>query len=73
MPKFAKAEPIEKETLLETVEQNENKKEIEEAKPTVSSDEAFEELEVMKKHYFWESTSEAYLSLCDLIRRRYIN
>lgn len=35
-------------------------------------DEAFEELEVMKKHYFWESTSEAYLSLCDLIRRRYI-
>ena len=38
-----------------------------------SLDEAFEELEVMKKHYFWESTSEAYLSLCDLIRRRYIN
>ncbi len=36
-------------------------------------DEAFEELEMMKKHYFWESTSEAYLSLCDLIRRRYIN
>ena len=36
-------------------------------------DEAFEELELMKKHYFWESTSEAYLSLCDLIRRRYIS
>lgn len=35
-------------------------------------DEAFETLEIMKKHYFWESTSAAYLSLCDLIRRRYI-
>ena len=43
MPKFATAEPVEKETLLETVEAGESAKKIEEAKSTVSSDEAFEE------------------------------
>lgn len=34
-------------------------------------DEAFAEIEKLKKFYFWDSTSEAYLSLCDLIRRKF--
>ncbi|MCQ2286413.1 MAG: hypothetical protein MJZ76_06025, partial [Bacteroidales bacterium] len=34
-------------------------------------EEAFEELEKMKKFYFWDSVSPAYLSLCDLVRRRF--
>jgi len=45
MPKIVSAEPVDKETLIETVEQTElkSKKEIEEAVPSVSQDEAFEE------------------------------
>ncbi|MBO7491316.1 MAG: hypothetical protein J6T59_02630 [Bacteroidales bacterium] len=35
-------------------------------------DEAFNCLEEMKKTHFWDSTTTAYLSLCDLIRRRYL-
>lgn len=34
-------------------------------------DEAFEEIEKLKKYYYWDSTSTAYLSLCDLIRRKF--
>ena len=34
-------------------------------------DEAFDCLEVLKKKYFWDSTSTAYLSLCDLLRRKF--
>lgn len=34
-------------------------------------EEAFDLLEEYKKHYFWDSTANAYLSLCDLIRRKY--
>jgi len=34
-------------------------------------EEAFAEIEKLKKFYFWDSTSEAYLSLCDLIRRKF--
>ena len=49
MPKIASADPVEKETLIETVEQKEteDKKEIAEADPSVSGDEAFEK-EVIK-------------------------
>ena len=49
MPKIASADPVEKETLIETVEQKEteDKKEIAEAIPSVSGDEAFEK-EVIK-------------------------
>ena len=32
---------------------------------------AFEEMENMKKNYYWDSTSSAYLKLCDLIRRKF--
>lgn len=35
-------------------------------------DEAFNCLEDMKKTHFWDTTTTAYLSLCDLIRRRYL-
>ncbi|MBR4135010.1 MAG: hypothetical protein IKU03_01165 [Bacteroidales bacterium] len=35
-------------------------------------DAAFNCLEVLKKAHFWDTTSTAYLSLCDLIRRRYL-
>lgn len=34
-------------------------------------EEAFDLLEEFKKHYYWDATSTAYLSLCDLIRRKY--
>ena len=49
MPKIASADPVEKETLIETAEQKEteDKKEIAEAAPLVSGDEAFEK-EVIK-------------------------
>ena len=49
MPKIASADPVEKETLIETAEQKEteDKKEIAEAIPSVSGDEAFEK-EVIK-------------------------
>ena len=31
----------------------------------------FEKMEEMKKNYYWDSTSSAYLKLCDLIRRKF--
>ena len=34
-------------------------------------EEAFEIMEGLKKQYFWDSTSSAYLALCDLVRRKY--
>ncbi len=34
--------------------------------------EAFDKLEMMKKKYFWDSASTAYLSLCDLLRRKFM-
>jgi hypothetical protein len=34
-------------------------------------DEAFAELERLKNYYFWDSSQPAYLSLCELIRRKY--
>lgn len=36
-----------------------------------SMDAAFDCLEGLKKQYFWDSTSTAYLSLCDLLRRKF--
>lgn len=36
-----------------------------------SMDAAFDCLEGLKKQYYWDSTSTAYLSLCDLLRRRF--
>jgi len=49
MPKVASADPVEKETLIETVDKKEidDKKEIAEATPSVSGDEAF--MEEVKK------------------------
>ncbi|MBQ3739770.1 MAG: hypothetical protein II856_01045 [Bacteroidales bacterium] len=35
-------------------------------------DAAFDCLEGLKKQYYWDSTSTAYLSLCDLLRRKYL-
>ena len=35
-------------------------------------DEAFVFMEELKHQYFWDTTSSAYLSLCDLVRRRFI-
>lgn len=37
----------------------------------VNLEEAFDELENLKRHYYWDSTSNAYLSLCDLLRRKF--
>ena len=34
-------------------------------------DEAFNYMETLKKQYFWDSTSSAYLTFCDLIRRKF--
>lgn len=34
-------------------------------------DEAFEVMEGLKKQYFWDSTSSAYLALCDLVRKKF--
>ena len=35
-------------------------------------DTAFVLMEELKHQYFWDTTSSAYLSLCDLVRRRFI-
>lgn len=37
-----------------------------------SMEEAFDCLDVLKKQYFWDSASPAYLSLCDLLRRKFL-
>ena len=34
-------------------------------------DEAFSTLEMLKQKHLWESTSNTYLSLCDLLRRKF--
>lgn len=34
-------------------------------------EEAFDTMEGLKKQYFWDSTSSAYLALCDLVRRKF--
>lgn len=34
-------------------------------------EEAFAHMDKLKKHYFWDSTSSAYLAFCDLIRRKF--
>jgi len=36
-----------------------------------SMDEAFDCLEELKQTFFWDSKSDAYLSFCDLLRRKY--
>ena len=36
-----------------------------------SMDEAFDCLEELKQQFFWDSKSDAYLSFCDLLRRKY--
>ena len=35
-------------------------------------EEAFAELEKMKKFYLWDTVSPAYLTFCDLVRRRFL-
>lgn len=44
---------------------------IQQLNQCASMDEAFDCLENLKKKYFWDSTATAYLSLCDLLRRKY--
>ena len=34
-------------------------------------EEAFNTLETLKQKYYWDSTSNTYLSLCDLLRRKF--
>lgn len=36
-------------------------------------DEAFELIESLKMHYAWDTTAHAYLTLCDLVRRKFID
>ena len=35
-------------------------------------DEAFNVMEELKNFYFWDTTASAYLSLCDLVRRKFL-
>lgn len=35
-------------------------------------EEAFNVMEELKNYYFWDTTSSAYLSLCDLVRRKFL-
>jgi hypothetical protein len=35
-------------------------------------DTAFAQMEVLKHQYLWDTTSTSYLSLCDLVRRRFL-
>ena len=37
-----------------------------------SLEEAFNEIDIMKKFYFWDTSSPSYLALCDLVRRKFI-
>ena len=36
-------------------------------------DEAFVLMETMKKYYAWDTTAQAYLKLCDLVRRKFVD
>jgi hypothetical protein len=38
---------------------------------TRNIEEAFQYMEILKKQYLWDSTSSAYLSFCDLVRRKF--
>ncbi|MBP1672680.1 MAG: hypothetical protein H6Q25_495 [Bacteroidetes bacterium] len=35
-------------------------------------EEAFNVMEELKNYYFWDTTSSAYLALCDLVRRKFL-
>lgn len=37
-----------------------------------SIEEAFNEIDIMKKFYFWDTSAPAYLALCDLVRRKFL-
>jgi len=37
-----------------------------------SMEAAFDEIEIMKKYYAWDTSSAAYLALCDVVRRKFI-
>jgi hypothetical protein len=37
-----------------------------------NSDEAFQTIDMLKKYYSWDTTSSAYLALCDLVRRKFV-
>lgn len=45
---------------------------IQQLNQCANMDQAFDCLETLKKKYFWDSTATAYLSLCDLLRRKFI-
>ncbi len=45
---------------------------IQQLNQCASMDEAFDCLEGLKKKYYWDTTATAYLSLCDLLRRKYL-
>jgi hypothetical protein len=35
-------------------------------------EEAFGHIDEMKNYYFWDTTAPAYLTFCDLVRRKFI-
>lgn len=35
-------------------------------------DEAFQEIDNLKRYYLWDTTTAAFLSLCDLVRRKFL-
>lgn len=45
---------------------------IQQLNQCANMDEAFDQLETLKQKYFWDSASTAYLSLCDLLRRKFM-
>ncbi|MCR4680649.1 MAG: hypothetical protein K5636_03435 [Bacteroidales bacterium] len=45
---------------------------IQQLNQCANMDQAFDCLEGLKKKYYWDSTATAYLSLCDLLRRKYL-
>ncbi len=45
---------------------------IQQLNQCTNREEAFDKLETLKKKYFWDSASTAYLSLCDLLRRKFM-
>ena len=37
-----------------------------------NNEEAFQTIDMLKKYYSWDTTSSAYLALCDLVRRKFV-
>ncbi|MDL2326866.1 hypothetical protein LJC67_07300, partial [Bacteroidales bacterium OttesenSCG-928-A14] len=46
-------------------------KAVQELNNCTDIEEAFDHIDQLKKQYLWDSDSSAYLSFCDLVRRKY--